>query len=85
MVFKETGTLGIRRWPATRHKLERKPHSVETALGTIAGKLATLSDGSVSFSPEFESCRQIATEKQLALKEVYEAAMQAFHNPPASA
>lgn len=84
IVFKETGTLGIRRWPATRHKLERKAHSVETALGTIAGKLATLSDGSVSFSPEFESCRQIATEKQLALKEVYEAAMQAFHNPPAS-
>ena len=46
--------------------------------------LAILSDGSVSFSPEFESCRQIANEKQLALKEIYDAAMLAFRSPPAT-
>lgn len=82
IIFKETGTLGIRRWPASRHKLERRPHSVETAWGKIEGKLAVLSDGSLSFSPEFESCRKIAAEQNLPLRDVYEGAMRAFSPAP---
>jgi uncharacterized protein (TIGR00299 family) protein len=78
IIFKETSTLGIRRWQACRHKLERRPHAVETALGSIEGKLAVLPDGSTSFSPEFEACRRIAGEKNVPLKDVYEAAMRAF-------
>jgi uncharacterized protein (TIGR00299 family) protein len=78
IIFKETGTLGIRRWQAARHKLERRPHAIETPLGPIEGKLAVLPDGSVSFSPEFEACRRIAAEKNVPLKEVYEAALRAF-------
>jgi hypothetical protein len=78
IVFRETSTLGIRRWQACRHKLERRPHSVETALGPIEGKLAVLPDGGLSFSPEFEACRRIAGEKNVPLKDVYEAAMRAF-------
>lgn len=78
ILFRETGTLGIRRWPASRHKLQREPHSVETQWGPIEGKLAVLGDGSLSFSPEFESCRRIATEQNLPLKDVYESAMRAF-------
>jgi uncharacterized protein (TIGR00299 family) protein len=80
ILFRETGTLGIRRWPASRHKLQRQPHSVETQWGPIEGKLAVLGDGSLSFSPEFESCRRIATERNLPLKEVYEGAMRAFES-----
>ena len=57
ILFKETGTLGIRRWPASRHKLERRAHTIATDWGEVAGKLAVLSDGSTSFSPEFESCK----------------------------
>jgi len=78
IIFKETSTLGIRRWQAARHKLERRPHTIETPLGPIEGKLAVLPDGGVSFSPEFEACRRIATEKNVPLKDVYEAAMRAF-------
>jgi uncharacterized protein (DUF111 family) len=77
-IFRETGTLGIRRWPASRHKLERQPHAVETQWGTIEGKLAVLSDGSRSFSPEYESCRRIAAERNVPLKDVYEQAMRAY-------
>ncbi len=82
IIFRETGTLGIRRWPACRHKLERRAHTVETPLGPIEGKLAVLPDGSPSFSPEFEACRRVATEKNLPLKDVYEAAMRAFSSNP---
>jgi pyridinium-3,5-bisthiocarboxylic acid mononucleotide nickel chelatase len=78
IIFKETSTLGIRRWQACRHKLERRPHSVESPFGPIEGKLAVLPDGSVSFSPEFEACRRIAGEKNVPLKDVYEAAMRSF-------
>jgi uncharacterized protein (TIGR00299 family) protein len=82
IIFKETSTLGIRRWQACRHKLERREHSVETQFGPIAGKLATLPEGGVSFSPEFEACRRIASEKNVPLKDVYEAAMRAFGENP---
>ena len=51
IIFRETGTLGIRRWQACRHKLDRRPHTVQTPLGPIEGKLAVLPDGGVSFSP----------------------------------
>ena len=84
IVFRETGTLGIRRWPASRHKLERQPHRVETEWGTIEGKLAVLSDGGTSFSPEFESCRRIANERNLPLKDIYEAALRAFEKQDAT-
>src|SRR5262245_17795187 len=78
IIFRETSTLGIRRWQACRHKLERRPHTVESPLGPIEGKLAVLPDGGQSFSPEFEACRRIAGEKNVPLKDVYEAAMRAF-------
>ncbi len=78
ILFKETGTLGIRRWPASRHKLERRAHSVNTSLGEVTGKLAVLNDGSLSFSPEFESCKKIAAEKNLPLKDVYDLALRTY-------
>ncbi|MFM7070454.1 MAG: nickel pincer cofactor biosynthesis protein LarC [Planctomycetota bacterium] len=78
IIFRETKTLGIRRWLVSRHKLERQPHTVTTSFGPILGKLATLPDGTVSFSPEFESCRQVATERNVPIKDVYEAATRAF-------
>ena len=78
ILFRETGTLGIRRWPASRHKLERRAHAVETSFGAVLGKVAVLTDGSLSFSPEFEACKQIAEQKQTPLREVYEAALRAF-------
>ena len=78
IVFRETSTLGIRRWPVSRHKLERRAHAVDTEFGSVDGKLAVLADGSTSFSPEYESCRQVAEDKNVALKDVYEAARRAF-------
>jgi len=78
IMFHETSTLGIRRWQAARHKLVRREFSVSTRWGEIAGKLAELGDGKLSFSPEYESCRTIAEAKDLALEEVFNAARNAF-------
>jgi uncharacterized protein (TIGR00299 family) protein len=78
IMFRETTTLGVRRWPASRHKLDRTPHSVKTRWGTVEGKLAQLPGGQKSFSPEYESCRLVAKENAVPLKEVYELARRAF-------
>lgn len=86
IVFAETTTLGVRRWPVSRSVLERQAHEVETAWGRIQGKIAWLdavsTDGAAErrprFSPEFESCRQAADRHRVPLQTVYEAARAAF-------
>ena len=78
LLFRETTTLGVRRWPVQRHKLRRQPYTVQTRWGPIEGKLAIQTDGAVSYSPEFESCRRVASEHHAPLKDVYDAALKAF-------
>jgi uncharacterized protein (TIGR00299 family) protein len=78
ILFRETATLGVRRWTAARTVLARQPHGVETPWGLVEGKIAWLGDGRPRFAPEFESCRRIAIERQAPLGDVYEAARKAF-------
>ena len=42
IVFRETGTLGIRRWPTARHVLPREIRQVATAWGPVEGKLGSI-------------------------------------------
>ncbi len=78
ILFRETTTLGVRRQRVERSKLAREKHRVQSSLGPIDGMLARLPDGSLRFAPEYESCRQIAEQRQVPLKVVYEAADRAF-------
>lgn len=78
IIFRETGTLGVRRRPVSRHKLERREHTVTTPWGDIAGKLGWIAGQEPSFSPEFEACKQAAEQHGVPLREVYEAAQRAY-------
>jgi uncharacterized protein (TIGR00299 family) protein len=78
ILFAETTTLGVRRWPVERHTLKREAQSVETPWGTVAGVVAYGNDTSRRFSPEYEACRRIATERNVPLRSVYEAALRAW-------
>ncbi|QDU58559.1 nickel pincer cofactor biosynthesis protein LarC [Aeoliella mucimassa] len=78
IVFRETTTLGLRRQIVERRTLPRRHIEVETPLGVLAGTVATLSDGTERFAPEYESCRTVAQQQGLALADVYQAARQAF-------
>lgn len=78
ILFDETTTLGVRRWPAERTVLAREAHTVETRFGPVEGVLARGPDGKNAFSPEFESCRRVAEEKGVPLRDVTEAARRAF-------
>ncbi|NQT11345.1 MAG: nickel pincer cofactor biosynthesis protein LarC [Planctomycetes bacterium] len=78
ILFEETTTLGVRRWPVSRSVLVRRAHRVETPWGPIEGKLGWLAEGAPRFAPEFESCRRVAGEHGVPLRTVYEAAQKAF-------
>jgi uncharacterized protein (TIGR00299 family) protein len=78
ILFRETTTLGVRRWPVARRKLRREVHRVETPWGPVEGMLAWLDANSARFSPEFEACRRVADQHGVPLQAVYEAARKAY-------
>ena len=78
ILFRETTTLGVRRYPVSRHKLKRQAVVVETPHGPIRGKLGWIDGRPPTFSPEYDDCARIATERDVALREVYQAAHAAY-------
>jgi uncharacterized protein (TIGR00299 family) protein len=78
VLFRETTTLGIRRYSVQRHKLERKPHTVTTRWGPVQGKLGWLEGQSPNFSPEYEDCARIARQHGVPLRQVLEEAQRAY-------
>ena len=78
VLFRETTTLGVRRYPAMRHKLHREARTVTTPFGPVKGKLAWREGRPPVFSPEYDDCARIARENGIALKNVIAAAERAF-------
>jgi pyridinium-3,5-bisthiocarboxylic acid mononucleotide nickel chelatase len=78
ILFSETCTLGVRCTMVARHVLRRQPRQVSTPWGPVEGQVSWLRNGSMRFSPEFESCRITAAAHQVPLRDVYETAQKAF-------
>jgi uncharacterized protein (DUF111 family) len=79
LLFRETTTIGLR-W-RLEHKvaLAREFIEVETAWGKVRIKVARLPDGTIAnAAPEYEDCRQLATEHSVPLKRVTEEAMRTY-------
>ncbi len=70
LIFKHTGSLGVRYRRQARTILPRAQIDVSTPWGIVSGKVSELPDGSVDFSPEYEECREIALESGLRLVDV---------------
>ncbi len=77
IVFAETSTIGLRYTTWARLVLPREERTVETLYGTVRVKIARAPDGTLNVAPEFEDCRRLATERGVALKVVYQAALAA--------
>ncbi len=77
LILRETSAFGVRRSLSERRKLSRSFTTVKTPYGEVTVKLGTLNGTVVQASPEFESCRKVAESKQVPVKQVYEAALQA--------
>jgi uncharacterized protein (TIGR00299 family) protein len=71
ILFRETETFGIRRYPVRRHKLQRETVIVETPWGPIHGKRGWRNGGLNVFTPEYEDCARVARQHGIALRDVY--------------
>lgn len=73
VLFQHTGTLGIRKTLKQRSILRRRHIQVDTPWGKVDCKMVIHPDGSFGFSPEYESCKEIALKHGLKLSEVIRA------------
>ncbi|MFO7839053.1 MAG: nickel pincer cofactor biosynthesis protein LarC [Desulfosalsimonadaceae bacterium] len=71
-ILTETTTTGVRYYEVSRRILEREHVTVDTVCGPVAAKQVTLPDGRTRIVPEYESCRKVAKEANMPLREVYE-------------
>jgi uncharacterized protein (DUF111 family) len=78
VLFRETTTLGVRRYPVSRTKLHRRACSVQTPWGLVLGKLGWRPGRSPVFAPEYEDCARVARQHGVALREVYNVAQRAY-------
>ena len=79
ILFRETGTLGIRRWPGQPAQAAPPAAQVETPWGPVEGKLGLdFRDGRPASRPNTKSCRRVAATHDVPLRDVYEAAHKAF-------
>ncbi|MFC4386361.1 nickel insertion protein [Gracilibacillus marinus] len=73
ILLKETTTLGIRYYPITVFRMERRTRKIKLKWGEVTLKEG-LQDGTVvKVSPEYEDCRLLAEKYGIPLKDVYAA------------
>jgi uncharacterized protein (TIGR00299 family) protein len=77
ILFRETGTFGIRCGLVTRSKLRRESVTVDTPFGPVKAKKGWRGDGLTVLSPEYEDCARLAREQGVALRDVYQAVLDA--------
>jgi uncharacterized protein (DUF111 family) len=77
LILKETTAFGVRRHLAERRKLRREFATVKTPFGDVTVKLGKLDGQVVQAAPEHESCKRVAEQAGVPLKQVYEAANRA--------
>ena len=81
-ILRETSAFGVRRTVAERRKLRREFTRVKTPFGEVIVKIGRLNGKAVQVAPEFESCKKLAVQSQVPLKQVYEAVLKAIKSQP---
>lgn len=77
-LLSHTTTLGLRVAREGRVELERRRETVDTEYGQAEVKVAVLPGGGERISPEYESCRRIADDRNVSILEVYDAVRRAW-------
>jgi uncharacterized protein (DUF111 family) len=74
IIFAETSTIGLRFYPVSRFKLDRRVVEAETRFGTIRVKLSGDAVQPATLAPEYDDCREAALAHEVPLKLVIEEA-----------
>ena len=78
LILSETSTLGIRIRQDRRSCLDRTHATVATPYGDIRIKIGSLSGEEFNAAPEFEDCRTAASQHDIPVKQVQQAAIAAY-------
>jgi len=78
IIFRHTGTFGLRRHWATRSMLARAHETVETPFGSVRLKVGRRGESVLRVSPEFEDCRRAAEAAGVSVHEVMQAALRCW-------
>ena len=71
IIFTESTSLGIRTFPFRKDTLVRKFEIIQTIYGPVKVKRSFFKGNEVSYKPEYEECKRIATDKGIPVKVVY--------------
>lgn len=82
VLFRETGTLGVRRVRMERDKLHRKAVTIETPWGPVRGKVAWREGQQGRFSPEYDDCARIARDQGIPLRDIYNQILLNYRDTP---
>jgi pyridinium-3,5-bisthiocarboxylic acid mononucleotide nickel chelatase len=78
VIFQETTTIGVRKYPVDRTTLDREFVEVGTEYGLVRVKVSKLGGEIVNFAPEFDDCVRLARENNVPLKKVQAVAINAY-------
>jgi pyridinium-3,5-bisthiocarboxylic acid mononucleotide nickel chelatase len=81
VLFRETGTLGVRRHSAERTKLHRESVTVQTPWGPVQAKHGWR-EGLEVVTGEYEECARLAHDHGVPLRDVYAAVARAVRPSP---
>ena len=73
-IFRETTSIGVRYYPASRITLPREIRKVRTKYGSVRVKCSTFDKGLTKCMPEYEDCRRIAATRDVPIAAVMEEA-----------
>ncbi|MBB6215028.1 hypothetical protein HNQ80_001117 [Anaerosolibacter carboniphilus] len=71
VIFKETTSIGIRKYKVEKMMLKRDFVEIKTKYGNVTVKNAYYQGEKVKYKPEYEDCKRIANEKNIPIDRVY--------------
>lgn len=77
-MLRETSTFGVRRRLSERATLDRRVETIETAFGPVRVKLGLEDDRVIRVAPEYDDCDRAARQHGVSLREVMDAARNAW-------
>ncbi len=74
VLIRETTSIGLRWRIENRIKAERSVEEMQTRFGPLKFKIARINGTVINVAPEYDDCKRVALDKNVALKEIMEAA-----------
>lgn len=71
VIFKETTSIGIRKYEVEKIMLSREFSKANTRYGEVAIKYAYYKGEMIKYKPEYEDCKKLANENRIPIAEIY--------------